>query len=516
MVVMIASCRPSLDDLLRDVPPEKLNQPCSDEHLCEIALDITEWQSIAPHLGVSEEEITDKYPNQLKRRKIEMLRKWREVCGSTATYQALVKVLWQREKTEQAEKVCSLLVSPKTKNITEECISASSSTSRDFDSTPPASKRIRISSSTSRDFKSAPSSSKQTHISSSSSSQTGILDGLLQDIMGPQDDESYAHCLSRPVHVVDDPLLISFSGPLATQRFKKFDRAFYTAIHAGKAKDVESTVEKMLSTNFCKDFKAIALLYRATCRALLTGQMDEALMDCDRAIERAKLLECQNGALITGRALRYKTSILRTLGKCDEALECLKGAKEQFFLAAPSYDTASLLYEEVRLKIQLVNSKRMVINFSNVKNDYNRIVKHLDYLEDNRSHLCVIVLNAQAEVLLQTYYIKEDLPPTEVSPTEDDLCSAEYLLDCVPHDKLPAEAYVYRGWHYLARADLCMWRKQYPKAIEWAEKSQDQFASGNVKHIDNPQERIKLISKLQAEEIQETKQLEEIIDQLSA
>ena len=511
--VMIA--RPSLDDLLRDVPPEKLKQPCSDEDLCEIALDITEWQSIAPHLGVSEKEITDKYPNQLKRRKIEMLRKWREVCGSAATYQALVEVLWQKEKTEQAEKLCSLLVSPKTKNITEECISASSSSSRDFDSTPPASKRIRIISSTSRDFDS-PLSSKQICISSSNSSQTETLDGLLQDIMGPQDDESYAHCLSRPVHVVDDPLLISFSGPLATQWFKKFDRAFYTAIHAGKAKVVESVAEKMLSTNFCIDFKAIALLYRASCRALLTGKMDEALLDCDRAIERAKLLDCQNGALITGRALRYKTSILRTLGKCDEALECLKGAKEQYFLAAPSYDTASLLYEEVRLKIQLVNSKRMVVNFSDVKNDYSRIVKHLDYLEGNRSHLCVVVLNAQAEVLLRTYYIKEDLPSTEISPTEDDLCSAEYLLNCVPHDKLPAEAYVYRGWHYLARADLCMWRKQYPEAIEWAEKSQDQFASGNVKHIDNPQERIKLINKLQAEEIQETKQLDEIIDQLSA
>ena len=334
--------------------------------------------------------------------------------------------------------------------------------------------------------------------------------------MVPQDDKSYARCLSRPVHVVHDPLLIRFSGPLATQRFKKIDRAFYLAIHAGKAKEVESAAEKMLSTNVCIDLKAIALLYRANCRSLVMGQTGEALLDCDRAIERAKLLECQNGSLITGRALRYKTSILRTLGKCDEALECLKGAKEQFFLAAPSYDTASLLYEEVRLKIYLVKSKRMVINFSDVRNDYNRIVKHLDYLEDNRSHLCVIVFTAQAEVLLRSYYIKEDLPSTEISPTEDDLCSAEYLLNCVPQDELLIEAYVYRGWHYLARADLCMWRKQYPKAIEWAEKSLHQFASGNVKHIDNPQERIKLINKLQAQEIQETEQLEEIIDQLSA
>ncbi len=37
-----------------------------------------------------------------------------------------------------------------------------------------------------------------------------------------------------------------------------------------------------------------------------------------------------------------------------------------------------------------------------------------------------------------------------------------------------------------------MWRKQYSEAIEWAKKSQNQFTRANMKHVTNPEERIKL------------------------
>ena len=90
--------------------------------------------------------------------------------------------------------------------------------------------------------------------------------------------------------VVEDPILIRFSGPLATRKFRRIERAFYTAIHASKTKNVELATKKMLSMNVSTDYKAIALLFRANCKALITGQMDEALLDCDRAIGRAKPL----------------------------------------------------------------------------------------------------------------------------------------------------------------------------------------------------------------------------------
>ena len=50
---MATAARPS-SEVLKDVPHEKLEQPCKDEHLCEIALSITDWQSIAPFLGLTE------------------------------------------------------------------------------------------------------------------------------------------------------------------------------------------------------------------------------------------------------------------------------------------------------------------------------------------------------------------------------------------------------------------------------------------------------------------------------
>lgn len=88
------------------------------------------------------------------------------------------------------------------------------------------------------------------------------------------------------------------------------------------------------------------------------------------------------------------------------------------------------------------------------------------------------------------------------------------MLNSVPLKELPRKAYVYRAWHYLARSDLCMWRKEYHKAIEWAEKSQDQFTRGKVLHINNPQERLKLLNKLQSQETHKNNELDEMVDLL--
>ncbi len=88
----------NLGDLLRDVPPHKLDQPCSDEHLRDIALSITEWQTIAPFLELSEvdeEGIKCKYPHLLIRQNLGMLRRWRESFGSRATYRKLAEGFWR-------------------------------------------------------------------------------------------------------------------------------------------------------------------------------------------------------------------------------------------------------------------------------------------------------------------------------------------------------------------------------------------------------------------------------------
>ena len=77
-------------EVLKDVPPEKLDQLCKDEHLSELALSITDWPSIAPFLGLTgaeESEIKDHATT--RRQKIEMLRKWQTKKGRKATYRNL-------------------------------------------------------------------------------------------------------------------------------------------------------------------------------------------------------------------------------------------------------------------------------------------------------------------------------------------------------------------------------------------------------------------------------------------
>ena len=106
--------RQSLDELTNSVPRQKLNQPCADEHLLEIALSISNWRSIAPFLGVDEvlvDAIETKNPKDLLAQTIAMLRKWREQCGRKATYRKLAKVFWKLQRSDLVAKLAELLTS---------------------------------------------------------------------------------------------------------------------------------------------------------------------------------------------------------------------------------------------------------------------------------------------------------------------------------------------------------------------------------------------------------------------
>ena len=114
--------RPSLEDLLKDVPPEKLDQSCRDDHLCAIALSVTEWRSISPFLGLmkAEEENIEKDCGVNETQKIGMLRKWREKFGRKATYRKLVKVFWKLKRADLVEEVRELLLTESSSSSSEE------------------------------------------------------------------------------------------------------------------------------------------------------------------------------------------------------------------------------------------------------------------------------------------------------------------------------------------------------------------------------------------------------------
>ena len=103
----------TLDELLKEIHPEKRNKRISDDHLREIALfkTLTNWRTVATYLGLDKNDLDDikREEDDEKMRKLNALEKWKGKFGSKATYRKLVEVLLKLEKTDAAEDVCHLL-----------------------------------------------------------------------------------------------------------------------------------------------------------------------------------------------------------------------------------------------------------------------------------------------------------------------------------------------------------------------------------------------------------------------
>ena len=113
----------SLEELTKSVPLEKLNQPCADEHLLEIALSIDNWRSTAPFLCLREtcvRSIVCENPEDLLAQTIAMLRKWKQQCGKRATYRKLVEVFLKLQRADLIAKLAELLTSESNSESKEE------------------------------------------------------------------------------------------------------------------------------------------------------------------------------------------------------------------------------------------------------------------------------------------------------------------------------------------------------------------------------------------------------------
>ncbi len=89
---------PSLDEALRGVAAEKLNQQCSRDDLNEISksLTCTRWPEVSPFLGLTEpdeEDVrakSDRAVSGLTRERVNVLRRWQENQKERATYRWVV------------------------------------------------------------------------------------------------------------------------------------------------------------------------------------------------------------------------------------------------------------------------------------------------------------------------------------------------------------------------------------------------------------------------------------------
>ena len=103
----------TLEELLKEVgvPPEKLNESISDDHLREIALFLTSWRTVASHLDLDENDMDDAEQGgrKVKDKSLKALQIWKGKFGFKATYRKLVEVLLSLAMADVAEKVCNLL-----------------------------------------------------------------------------------------------------------------------------------------------------------------------------------------------------------------------------------------------------------------------------------------------------------------------------------------------------------------------------------------------------------------------
>ena len=103
----------TLEELVKEVgvPPEKLNDSISDDHLRAIAIFLTAWRKVAAYLELSETDLEDIEQEEKDEhmKKLKALQKWKGKFGFKATYQKLVEVLLSLAMADVAEKVCRLL-----------------------------------------------------------------------------------------------------------------------------------------------------------------------------------------------------------------------------------------------------------------------------------------------------------------------------------------------------------------------------------------------------------------------
>ncbi len=105
---MAAKYPSALDDEdLQDIPPEKLDQPCQDKHLCQVAREITNWPFLAPFLGIKLSEveaIRGRWPYDVTAQKLELLRQ-----KGKDTYRNFRKAFLKAQEATLADKVCDVL-----------------------------------------------------------------------------------------------------------------------------------------------------------------------------------------------------------------------------------------------------------------------------------------------------------------------------------------------------------------------------------------------------------------------
>ena len=88
-----------------------LSQQVSDDHITETSTFLGAWKLIAPHLGLSQEEVeaVDNDGESEQHKTLLTLQKWKQALFFKATYQTLLEALLAAKRADLAGEVCKMM-----------------------------------------------------------------------------------------------------------------------------------------------------------------------------------------------------------------------------------------------------------------------------------------------------------------------------------------------------------------------------------------------------------------------
>ena len=104
----------SLDDVLTRyrLTIDQLDIPCSKDACQSIAKKLSQWESLASYIGLSDDEdctpIKKNYRDDFELQRVKCLTKWRKKLGNKATYLLLAEGLEKVDRLDLVGELCEL------------------------------------------------------------------------------------------------------------------------------------------------------------------------------------------------------------------------------------------------------------------------------------------------------------------------------------------------------------------------------------------------------------------------
>ena len=101
---------PCFDELTKDISPTVLDQECPKKYLAKVSRKLKSWRLLSPYLDITdaEEHSISKSSHDYDEQKQSLLFKWKEKLGRSATYNTLIKAIWDSGYVNLAEFACKL------------------------------------------------------------------------------------------------------------------------------------------------------------------------------------------------------------------------------------------------------------------------------------------------------------------------------------------------------------------------------------------------------------------------